>query len=463
MSLNNPFWRDIARALRGGSKLVVLCPVAKSEFAPTAALFAALVVLDLILVFAFSLVAFGLDGRINPYELPRELMFVPLALAAGMVARRVDPDTDLLLLPVALAAANLVMTAISWILYLLAQRQFLPFAETYWSWFDEISLVWSALIVFLAGIRLVGRRILPRLATGVAAIALIIIPAVWLPEGMLWVPRADANAAYGVNSFHTLADEQAFYAQQGALARELSRVEAQRRGVPDLYVVSAGLYAGEDVFMKDVKMMTGLFRDRFDAAGRIVTLINNPKTVEEYPIASLTSISESLTRVGKLMNRDEDVLVLYISSHGSDKHELVVDFRPLRLTSIDPPRLKTALEQSGIRWKVIVISACYSGGFVEPLKNPYTLIITASSADRQSFGCGSESDSTYLARALFAQALTKTFSFETAFEEARKSIEQWEREKGYTPSQPQIYVGAEIRGKLAQVERRLASLPARER
>jgi hypothetical protein len=167
--------------------------------------------------------------------------------------------------------------------------------------------------------------------------------------------------------------------------------------------------------------------------------------------------------VGETINRDEDVLVLYVTSHGSEKHELVVDFRPLRWRGIDPQGLKSALDDSGIRWKVLVISACYSGGFIDALKDERTLVITAASADRTSFGCGNTSDATYLAQALFGDALRKTYSFEQAFGEARKSIEQWEREKGYTASEPQIYVGSEIRAKLGQIERRLGSLASHKR
>jgi hypothetical protein len=133
-----------------------------------------------------------------------------------------------------------------------------------------------------------------------------------------------------------------------------------------------------------------------------------------------------------------------------------VDFWPLRLNPIDPPALKQALDQSGIKWKVIVVSACYSGGFIGPLKDDNSLIITASSASKQSFGCGNESESTYLAKALFDEALRETYSFELAFEAARKSIAQREREQNFTPSEPQIHVGGAMRGKLRQVESRLA-------
>ncbi len=230
----------------------------------------------------------------------------------------------------------------------------------------------------------------------------------------------------------------------------------QRPGVADMYALTVGLDASEDVFMKEARSIDALLRQRFDADGRALVLVNNPRTVNEFPLASITSLSAALRHIGGLMNREEDVLVLYLSSHGTQNHQLAVNFWPLRLNAIDPPALKRALDDSKIKWKVVIVSACYSGGFVEPLKDEGTLIITASSATRTSFGCGSDSDATYLAQALFGEELRRTYSFETAFNRARESIQRKERAQGHEPSEPQMFVGAAIRDRLLQLEKRLS-------
>ena len=67
-------------------------------------------------------------------------------------------------------------------------------------------------------------------------------------------------------------------------------------------------------------------------------MINNPRTTLQSPIASVTSLQRTLIRVGRLMNRDEDILFLYLTSHGSDDHRFALEFWPLRLRDLEPAR-----------------------------------------------------------------------------------------------------------------------------
>jgi Peptidase C13 family len=451
------FWPAYTRAIASGLRLFVLRRVAREDLSATPEMFAALVATDMLLAFAFCFAIVGVRGELNVYEFQRLLAFVPAVLLVGLVARRYDARREVLVLPTALAAATLPFTVLSSGFYILAQHGWMPLLELYWSYYDELAVGWSVIVILVTVWRLSRSRPGARAFVAACALVLLVAPAVWAPQGFLWAPRPGDSAAGAGATFHSLAEEKAFYAQHEALERELAAVEPQRPGITDLYVLAAALYAGEDVFMKETRMITALFRERFETAGRTVTLVNNAKTLHSHPIASVTSLTRALQHVGDTMDTDEDVLFLYLTSHGSEKHELAVDFRPIRFDPIDPAAVKAALDESGIRWRVVVVSACYSGGFVDALKNDETLVITASSADRQSFGCGHASDATYLAQALFAEALQKTHSIEAAFERAKEVIEQWEREKGFTPSQPQIHVGPAIRAKLAEIERRLES------
>jgi hypothetical protein len=113
------------------------------------------------------------------------------------------------------------------------------------------------------------------------------------------------------------------------------------------------------------------------------------------------------------------------------------------------------LDDAGIKWRIIVVSACYSGGFISALKDDYTLIMTASDADRTSFGCGSKSDATYFGDALFQHALRFEDSFVKAFQNAKQRIAEREHAEHRRPSEPQLYVGTEMAAKLPQLEAEL--------
>jgi len=110
----------------------------------------------------------------------------------------------------------------------------------------------------------------------------------------------------------------------------------------------------------------------------------------------------------------------------------------MTLQSLQPKALAAMLQEAGIRWKVVVVSACYSGGFVEPLRNDSTLVITAARADRVSFGCEDANEFTDFGRAYFKEALPKAASFQDAFARAQKLVDEWERQAKLEASLPQI-------------------------
>lgn len=444
--------------LRAGARLAFFRRVPLSAFVATAEAVALLVALDLVLLFAYGVAGVGLDGQFNHHALPKALLGVPLVLLFGVIAARAADDHAVrLALPVALLSAGLLISLMGGLLGLAMQQNIIRIGAQQWAWLFYFQIAWWSAVILVAAWRLAPMPLHRSAGVSMLGVALLAAPNVWFPQDLLWMPAHDGNARRADMEKHrALTDEKAFYAQHEALRGALARLQPERPGIADIYALTVGLYAAEDVFMKEVRLIDALMRQRFDAEGRALTLINNPLTVHDTPVASATSLSVALKHIGGLMNRDEDVLALYVSSHGSERHDLSVNFWPLQLKPVNPQTLKKALDDSGIRWKILVISACYSGGFVEPLKDDHTLIITASSAANTSFGCGSESDATYLARALYDEALRKTHSFEQAFETARGAIRTREQAQQFEPSDPQIFVGAAMRNKLRQVEERLS-------
>ena len=212
----------------------------------------------------------------------------------------------------------------------------------------------------------------------------------------------------------------------------------------------------QDVFLREMRSVKALIDRSFDASRRSIALVSNPATAAEYPIATATNLRRTLAQVATRMNPGEDVLLLYVTAHGDEGFGLSAHAPPLDLAPVNPTVLARALNDAGIKWRVLVVSACYSGGFIEPLRDDHTLIITASAANRQSFGCQSGNDWTYFGEAYFGQALPKAKSFIEAFPLAAQAVAQREAaEKLIPPSDPQMFVGGAIAVKLKE----LAAIP----
>lgn len=244
--------------------------------------------------------------------------------------------------------------------------------------------------------------------------------------------------------------ETVLFHQYPLLARSLKKIAAHRPGIVDLYFVSFGGYGEQDVFMKEAAYTRTLFEERFGARGHSLMLVNNRKTLGEVPLATVTNLDKALRHIARRMDPEEDILFLYLTSHGGRDHALSVRLGDLPLRRLSPQDLARILKASGFKWKVIVISACYSGGFVEALKDDHTMIMTSAREDHTSFGCSDEADFTYFGRALFERALPESATFKEAFARARALVGKWEDEQDYDHSEPQFYSAPPIEAKLAE-------------
>ncbi|MCL2589412.1 MAG: C13 family peptidase [Betaproteobacteria bacterium] len=256
------------------------------------------------------------------------------------------------------------------------------------------------------------------------------------------IPQTDITNANGPT-----LDEEVLYGQPRLLTEQLAKVEAGKPGVPEIFFLGvAG--SEESVFMRETITVEQLFKERYATAGHSMILVNNPATARKLPFASHESLSRALRRIGKQMNREEDLLFLFLTSHGSADHQFSIKLQPLKFSDITPQMLRKALDDAGIKHRVVVISACYSGGFIPALVDDNTLVITAASADRNSFGCDDTNELTDFGRAYFDEALRETRSFTKAFERAKAIIAARETASGSAPSNPQMTGGESLRTQL---------------
>jgi hypothetical protein len=144
-------------------------------------------------------------------------------------------------------------------------------------------------------------------------------------------------------------------------------------------VVSFGLFGDQGVFRSEATDAAQVVAGRF-GSGPINVQYNSKKGGG----ATIETLAMSLQVAADGMDAENDVLFLILTSHGS-RAGLV---KAGRLTqTLTPSNLSDMLARTGVRHKVVVISACYSGVFIPRLANPDMLVITAADADHPSFGC----------------------------------------------------------------------------
>jgi hypothetical protein len=327
-----------------------------------------------------------------------------------------------------------------------------------------VTMVWGTVVMFRLIFGMADSRRVP-LALGGIAILIVspfILPNVSMIQGgnqpqsgfslaQLALehlrPAPEAQAATAKDTRPPIDGEAVMMRQHALVADAVGTLAPARASQAELYFVGFAPYSWHDVFKREVTAVKALFDERFGTAGRSIILQNHRESLGDIPLASISNLETVLGQIGQRMQRDRDVLVLFVTSHGNT-NVISVSMEGVRLNNLTPARLTKALDGAGIKNRVLILSACYSGSFVPPLSDENTMILTAARADRTSFGCSNEREWTYFGDAFFNHALRQERTFVAAYERARDLVETWEKEQGLVASEPQIFVGDAIRDKI---------------
>lgn len=224
---------------------------------------------------------------------------------------------------------------------------------------------------------------------------------------------------------------------QGRLLEDaLANVPASTPAI-ELYTLTVGGDGKQSVFLRESDYVSNMLASRFGAYGQI-RLVNHRDHLGDRPMATRENLRRAALTLAE-RSGPEDLIFIYLTSHGTHEHELVLDQPRMELADLPADELAAVLAPLKNRDKIIVISACYSGGFIPALKDEHTLIMTASRADRVSFGCSEEADYTYFGDALFVQALNQTDDLEQAFKRAKATVAERELADSFEASEPQIW------------------------
>jgi len=263
--------------------------------------------------------------------------------------------------------------------------------------------------------------------------------------------------SYGQLAFNTATGERqheeaelALENHQSLLSESLSKIiDGDSR--TNAYFLGIAGDGSQSVFRREMEFISNQVEKRYSTQGRSVLLINHHTSAKLYPMATRRSIASAITSIGEKMDNDDDILFMYLTSHGSKSHDLYLNHDSIRLPDISSKELKKILTDAQVKWKVIMVSACYSGGFIAELQDEHTLVMTASDSKSTSFGCSEESEMTYFGKALFKEVLSKNngIKLDDAFSQAKEIILGWEKDQGLEPSNPMISAPKAIVEKLA--------------
>src|SRR5262245_2865453 len=210
---------------------------------------------------------------------------------------------------------------------------------------------------------------------------------------------------------------------------------------PKGYVVAFGLSDELNVFHSEATRAAAILAQRYGHGVAPLVRTNRRGATQATP----ASLRAALLATAARMDRDNDVLFVFLTSHGSPRGIAVQTGR--RLGFLTPAQLAGFLRETGVRRKVVILSACYSGIFL-PLADANTKVITAADATHPSFGCEKAATWTFFGRAFFNEALPKTDNLRDAFELARTAVLARERRERYEPSNPQMAGGQSFAARL---------------
>lgn len=243
--------------------------------------------------------------------------------------------------------------------------------------------------------------------------------------------------------------EDVLYRQQDRLHQLIDSIAEEDADRAEIYFVGIAGDGTQGVFRREVNYIRELFDTQYGTEDKSAVLINGRVSYQQDPLATTTSVEVLLQGVAGKMDTENDILFIYFSSHGSREFNFILEQPGLDLYPLTAQRMGEIIKSLPVKHKVVMISACFSGGYVQSVKDDNTMVIVAASEDRHSFGCSDRAEMTYFGEAFFKDSLPQSDSFEAAFELTRDIVRGREAKEGFENSNPLIFKPKAILERLA--------------
>ena len=273
-----------------------------------------------------------------------------------------------------------------------------------------------------------------------------LLPAFLVALGIAFAPPAWAERKAGVAKISAAEARYGGSRQAALLQQQISALAPQKKGVTDIYAIGIAGWT-QDVFRNELAGALSVTGNALPLNGGTVRLINSRQTADTVPLASRQNFAAAVRGIARVMDKEEDVLFLFMTSHG-EKRSFGLQL-PTAIVRLRPSEVAAVLNREGIKHRVVIVSACYSGIFVKPLADENTMVLTAADAKSASFGCAEGREWTYFGDALFNHSLKPGTDFRIAFAKARGLIAEWEKRDRFASSNPQGHFGEALMRKLA--------------
>jgi hypothetical protein len=313
-----------------------------------------------------------------------------------------------------------------------------------------LTLLAIALIVYFGygAARSRGRRIAAIvLGIGAGAVAAALLHM----DMTFWDLSAKAQALLGRPDVSQAADNQPpdidddilWGAQADLVEKERAALAQRVPGKTNVYALAVAGSGTQALFSREAREALRVAALHFGDDSRGGALLSNGAIDQmKSPLATRANIAAVAQAIGDKADRKQDLLFVYLVSHGGQTAELESDLPNYRAVQpISSVSTAQALKAAGIARRVVVVSACYSATWIPALADDNTIVITAAAKDRTSFGCDDTRHFTVFGEAFLGSLAARNVSLHDAFEDAKRKISVEEQKEKVTPSLPQVSVG----------------------
>lgn len=226
-------------------------------------------------------------------------------------------------------------------------------------------------------------------------------------------------------------------AQHAGTVASTSTAAAPQR----MFVFSWGMF-GDPVFDRDVVTFNRAFSAAYGAPTQAWMFGANARQLTR-PTIENTSLA--LSNMAQQARDGEDLVVVMLTSHGSPDVVALQTDQGGPIVSVNADQLAGLLAPLRNDLQILILQSCFSGSLIDELQSPNRIIMTAAAADRSTFGCNPDSDNTWFIKSL-NRAMAQGGSWQQVFATTQNLVATDEAAQGVRPSNPQSFVGGNMRG-----------------